>query len=227
MEYLKKLRLPTCSRSLSGLLGSLSFPGPKLKAGIAPLGLPLLLFILYVSSSFTSLLLLLLSLLDLGYLSLWLIPPLSIFTLVSHAAFPFLARAPRTEAAPSYFSTLVVCAYVLAIAWFIAFVAALAVAAMKGRWRWSLQVVEDSGGAATIGTQAAQVVLSCLEVGLLVTFAVKAHRRVIYSGEPESWRPPIPEQDKAIIGLSTVMFDSMEGNRGDNDMKQVSNSSSF
>lgn len=229
MEYLKKVRLSPFPASFSGLVRSsiktLSFPCIKGKQGIAPLGLPPVLFIPYVFSSFTSLVLLLLSLLDLGYLSLWLIPPLSLFTLLSHAAFPILARTPRTQAAPSYFSTIIVCVYILATAWFIAFIAVLVIAAIKDRWKWNLKMIEDSGGAATMGTQVAQIVLSCLEVGLLVTFTVKAHRRIIDNGEPESWRPPAPEEDKTIIGLSTVMFDSGEGGHQENgDMQQVRSS---
>jgi len=151
----------------------------------------------------------------LGYLSLWLIPPLSFFTLVSHAAFPFLARATRTESLPSYFSTVIVCVYILAIAWFVAFVAALVIAAIKDRWKWNIGVVEDSGGAAVVGTQVAQIVLSCLEVGLLGTFATRAHQQVASEGEPESWRPAVLESDKAIIGLSTVKFNSGEDSHGE------------
>ncbi len=227
MEYLKKFRLPTVQHASSGLpklsIKSFSFANFKAKLGPTPLGLPFSFFLLYLFSGITSFVLLLLSLLDLGYLSLWLIPPLSFFTLISQVAFALLARATRTEGLPSYFSTVVVYSYILAIAWFVAFIAALVIAAIKDRWKWSIEVVEESGGAAVVGTQVAQIVLSCLEVGLLGTFATKAHRQVISQGEPETWRPAVPEPDKTIIGLSTVKIESGEGNHGET--KQVRSSS--
>lgn len=107
------------------------------------------------------------------------------------------------------------------MAWFVAAVAALVVAAMGNKWKWNLDVVEECGAAATAGSQAVQVLFSWIEVGLLVTFGVKAHRRVIDRGEPESWRPPIPDQAK--VGQSTVVFDSNEPNGGEDEtMKQAS-----
>jgi hypothetical protein len=167
--------------------------------------------------------LLLLSLLDLGYLSFWTIPPVAVTTLLSHFIFPFLAYAPRPESSPSYFSTVIVCVYTLPIAWFIASVSAFTVVAMENRWEWKLDAVKAAGGAATQGAQNVQVLFSWVEVGLLLMFEVKAHRRLNIEGEPESWRPPIPEipeQDKSMVGPSTVMFDAREPNGRED--KQVS-----
>ncbi|KAF9452993.1 hypothetical protein P691DRAFT_116449 [Macrolepiota fuliginosa MF-IS2] len=223
MEHLKKARLlssTTFSGPIRSIIQAIPLSALKSKAKITSFGLPLLLFILYALSGFISLVLLTLSLLDLGYLSLWVIPPLSLFTVVAHAIFPFLARIPRTATFPSYFSTLVICVYILAIAWFVAFVAALVIAAMKEHWRWDLEVIKDSGSVATRGSQIVQVVLSCLECGLLGAFGVWGHRRVLDTGEPEFWRPPLPEEDKTIVGLSTVVFDS-RGHHGDDGMKQI------
>ncbi|KAF5364048.1 hypothetical protein D9756_000353 [Leucocoprinus leucothites] len=233
MEILRKSRLPIfLSKPFSALArlktiksASDGAPHSKPTSQPTPLGLPLNLFVIYVVSSINSLILLLLSLLDLGYLSLWTIPPVSCFTLISHFAFPFLASAPRHGSAPSYFSTTIVCVYILAVAWFVASIAALVVAGMADKWEWNLDVLDQSGGAATVGTQIVQVLFSWIEVGLLVTFGVKGHRRIINKGEPESWRPPIPEQDKSMVGLSTVVFDSRKPNGGEDEgMKETKGS---
>ncbi|KAJ3575809.1 hypothetical protein NP233_g835 [Leucocoprinus birnbaumii] len=221
MEFLKKLRPPVSfNKRFLGIARASPKPSsstvqPKPIIQFRPLGLPLNLFIIYVTSSINSIIVLLLSLLDLGYLSIWTIPPVSFFTIVSHFAFLFLVHAPRSESAPSYFSTVIVCVYILAAAWFIASIAALVVAGLADKWKWNLDVLDDSGGAATVGSQIAQVLFSWVEIGLLVAFGFIGHRQVIDEGEPESWRPPIQEQDKSIVGLSTVVFDSRENQAGE------------
>ncbi|KAK2466086.1 hypothetical protein APHAL10511_001728 [Amanita phalloides] len=153
------------------------------------LPLPLSLFVLTIISFTFACILLVLSMLDLGYLSMWMNPVMALLTVFYHGAVLLLSRRKRTASDPTYFSTVIVCAYLFGLAWFVAFVLTNVVIAIKGDRFFSLEDIKGMGLPASIGSQRAQVIFSLLEAVVLEAYAIKGHLIIRESGDPEDWRP--------------------------------------
>ncbi|KAF8742485.1 hypothetical protein AX14_004346 [Amanita brunnescens Koide BX004] len=153
------------------------------------LPLPLPLFILTVISLTFSWLLLVLSMLDLGYLSMWMNPTMAFLTVGYHLAVLLLSRTKRTAKDPTYFSTTVVCAYLFGIAWFVAFIITNVVLTVKDDRFINLADVKNMRLPASVGSQRAQVIFTLFEAVILEAFAIKGHLIIRESGDPEDWRP--------------------------------------
>ncbi|PFH51379.1 hypothetical protein AMATHDRAFT_142628 [Amanita thiersii Skay4041] len=171
------------------------YPSPIKSATPPPprssLPLPLPLFFLTCLSLAGSWVLLVLSLLDLGYLSMWMCPLMSLFTILYHLGVLILSRAKRSASEPTYFSTVIVLAYLFGVVWFAAFILTNVIIAVKSDYIFSLEDVKSMGLPATAGTQGAQVFFALFEAIILEAFAIKAHLMLRKTGDPEDWRPKV------------------------------------
>ncbi|KAF8351605.1 hypothetical protein F5887DRAFT_938297 [Amanita rubescens] len=155
------------------------------------LPLPLPLFILTIISLTFSWLLVVLSMLDLGYLSMWMNPTMS-----------FLTRKKRTTKDPTYFSTIIVCAYLFGIVWFVAFIITNVILASNNDRFYNLGDVKKMGLPASVGSQRAQVIFALFETVVLEAFAIKGHLIIKETGDPEDWRPKVHQSTIIyILGL--------------------------
>ncbi|KAF8631554.1 hypothetical protein AX15_002308 [Amanita polypyramis BW_CC] len=159
-------------------------PPPRLN-----LPLPLPLFILMFISFTLAWILLVLSMLDLGYLSMWMNPVMSLLTIIYHLAVLLLSRTKRTVKDPTYFSTVVVCAYLFGIVWFVAFILTNIAIVVRDDRFFSLEDIKRLGLPASVGSQRAQVILTLLEAVVLEAYAIKGHLIIRERGDPEDWRP--------------------------------------
>ena len=155
------------------------------------LPLPLPLFVLTVISLTFSWLLLVLSMLDLGYLSMWMNPTMSFLTVGYHLVVLVLSRMKRTTSDPTYFSTIVVCAYLFGIVWFVAFIITNVILTVKNDRFFNLTDVKNMGLPASVGSQRAQVVFALFEAFTMEALAIKGHLIIRESGDPEDWRPRV------------------------------------
>ena len=125
--------------------------------------------------------------LDLGYLSMWFNPCASIITIIYHMGVLLIACRPRVPNAPSYFSTAIFSAYLLVVAWFIAFI--LTIVVLASHHVGSYQVADLRGLPANMHTQRLQVVLTFYEMVVLGGMALRGHAIVRKEGpDPGSWR---------------------------------------
>jgi hypothetical protein len=156
------------------------------------------IFILTCISLFTSFILLVVSMLDFGVLSLWMNPCASLFTVIYNISILVLAQRKRRLDAPSYFSTCVICAYFLAVLWLGAFsVTTVVLISWKGQFQ--PEVLHQQGLPVTVHTQRVQCVLAGVELFMLGGIAVKSHLILRQEGpNPKSWRP-MYENDKIEI----------------------------
>lgn len=130
------------------------------------------------------------SMLDLGYLSMRLNPCICIYTLLYHVGVVFIGRRRRTPEAPSYFSTIVFCGYLLAFIWFVALIVTIVVLATSDHTPY-YQVVwlQQQGLPVTVHSQRAQVFLTLYETIAVGGMALKAHSIVHHEGpDPHDWR---------------------------------------
>ena len=155
------------------------------------LPLPLPLFVLTVISLTFSWLLVILSMLDLGYLSMWMNPTMSFLTVGYHLIVLVLSRTKRTTSDPTYFSTIVVCAYLFGAVWFAAFIVTNIILMVKSDRFFNLTDVKNMGLPASVGSQRAQVVFTLFEAFTLEALAIKGHLIIRESGDPEDWRPRV------------------------------------
>lgn len=149
--------------------------------------IPQKIFFLTLASMVGSFVLLLISLLDLGILSLWVNPPLAFITLIYHAAVLLLSQKKRSPESPSYFSTVTFCAYIIAVVWLVAFIITVVVLAVykndytpDGLRRHGLPVSDH--------TQRLQVFLTLYEFILVCGIGLTGHLMIIAEGDPETWR---------------------------------------
>ncbi|KAF8639799.1 hypothetical protein AX17_001058 [Amanita inopinata Kibby_2008] len=131
--------------------------------------------------------------LDLGFLSVWMNPLMSLFTIMYHLTVLILSRWKRSASDPTYFSTIIVCAYLFGVVWFAAFIMTNVIIAVRNDHFFSLEDVQKMGLPATVVSQRMQVVLVLLEVAFLEAFAIKGHLIIIERGDPEDWRPKANE----------------------------------
>ncbi|KAJ7682579.1 hypothetical protein DFH06DRAFT_1290001 [Mycena polygramma] len=153
------------------------------------LPLPTSIFILTCTSLLSSFTLLVVSLLDLGVLSLWINPCAALFTVIYNISILVLAYRKRRIDAPSYFSTIIVCGYFLAVLWIAAFsVTTMVLVSWKGDYRPE-DLHQRLGLPVSVHTQRLQCALAALESILLGGIAVNGHLIVKHDGpNPESWR---------------------------------------
>jgi len=137
--------------------------------------------------------LLVISLLDLGYLSLWANPCIAIYTYVYHAGVIFIAFRKRHATTPSYFSTVIICGYILALLWLGALVATIVVLATADN-AGAIASLRAHGLPVNVNTQRVQVFLTLYEIVVVGGMAAKGHAIVrIYGPDPPDWRYAIDE----------------------------------
>jgi len=154
-----------------------------------PVPLPRALFYLSISSTVVAFILLPVSLLDLGILSLYVNPPVTIFTILYHGFVLVVSQRPRKADHPTYYSTIVLFAFLLDVAWLIAFVSTTIVLAAYRHGIYDVARLSRDGLPANIHTQRLQVFLTFVEVLLTGGMAVKGYMIAAEEGEPDSWRP--------------------------------------
>ncbi|KAJ6598846.1 hypothetical protein DFH09DRAFT_16681 [Mycena vulgaris] len=176
---------------------------PHLPDGLTVQSIPLpkSIFILTCISIIASVILLVISMLDLGLLSLWINPCASLFTAVYNISILVLARRKRRIDAPSYFSTCIICAYILAVMWLVAFATTM-VLVWKGNYRPEV-LYRQHGLPVTVHTQRLQCFLAGVELFVLGGIAVKGHLIARKEGDPKSWRPTY-EDDKVRNATSRI-----------------------
>ncbi|KAF5358967.1 hypothetical protein D9758_004784 [Tetrapyrgos nigripes] len=153
--------------------------------------LPRSLFYLTCVSIFNAFLLLLISCLDLGYFSYWMNPPLSLITIIYHCLVLLVARQKRRPEDPSYFSTAIVCAYLLALLWLAALIATIvSLAVKKSNY---VEVVSHGGLPVSVFTQRFQCVSCIFGLALVSAIGVKGNMIANEDGDPPNWRPVIED----------------------------------
>ncbi|KIL70215.1 hypothetical protein M378DRAFT_609815 [Amanita muscaria Koide BX008] len=171
------------------------YPISEKPAPVPRFNLPLILplFILTCVSLLFSLILFILSMLDLGYLSMWMNPTMALITIIFHVTVLVLSRK-RAAHDSTFFSAVVVCAYLLGVVWFVAFILTNIVAAVKSDRFFGLDELKGNGLPATIGSQRGQIILTLFETVVLEAFAIKGHLAVREKNDPEDWRPRTGQQ---------------------------------
>jgi hypothetical protein len=165
------------------LLIPTAFPHPIKQEELT---IPRSLFYLSTSSILVTFILLIVSLLDLGYCSLWLTPPVCILTLIYFAGVLYVSRMERTVEDPTYFSTVVVVGYVMTSIWLIAFILTIVVFAV---YPHMVEALEQRGlHSVSVGLQRFQCILCVANLGLVGGFAVRSHIIAMVEGDPENWR---------------------------------------
>ncbi|KAJ7590796.1 hypothetical protein C8J56DRAFT_933918 [Mycena floridula] len=168
---------------------------PKLPTSIPeviqrpPVPMPRSLFYLSISSSVAAFILLPLSLLDLGILSFYVNPPVTVFTILYHGFVLFVSQRPRKAHHPTYYATIVLFAFVLTIGWLIAFISSLVVFTVHRHGIYDVERLANDGLPATVHSQRLQVLLTFTELLLTGGMAIKGFMIAAEEGEPDSWRP--------------------------------------
>ncbi|KAJ3741482.1 hypothetical protein DFH05DRAFT_346385 [Lentinula detonsa] len=169
--------------ALSSFSVSAAFPHPIKQEDIT---IPRSLLYIIVSSLFISFLLLIVSLLDFGYCSLWLTPPLCLFTLLYFSGVLVLSRMERSAEDPTYFPTVVFIGYIMTIFWLVSFILTVVVFAVyphivDGLRQLGLHTV-------SVGLQRFQCLLCMINLGLVGGFTARSHVIAMEEGDPENWR---------------------------------------
>lgn len=168
---------------LSSLADPATFPHPIKQNAVT---IPRSLFYLSTSSIVISLILLIVSLLDLGYFSLWMTPPVSLVTLMYFAGVLILSRMERTEEDPTYFSTVVLIGYLMTLLWLIAFILTIVVFAA---YPHIVEALRQQGlHTVTAGLQRFECILCITNLGLVGGFTARSHTIAMVDGQPENWR---------------------------------------
>lgn len=116
---------------------------------------------------------------------------MSFLTVGYHLVVLVLSRMKRTTSDPTYFSTIVVCAYLFGIVWFVAFIITNVILTVKNDRFFNLTDVKNMGLPASVGSQRAQVVFALFEAFTMEALAIKGHLIIRESGDPEDWRPRV------------------------------------
>lgn len=152
--------------------------------------LPVSLFWLSTSSSLVAFILLPVSLLDLGVLSFYINPPVTIFTILYHGFVLVVSQRPRQPDHPTYYASAILFAFLLDIAWIVAFITTTVVyASMQQHGFYSVNNLRSNGLPVSLGTQRFQIFLTLLLAILTGGMAYKGYRIAQEEGEPDSWRP--------------------------------------
>ncbi|KAG5648885.1 hypothetical protein DXG03_000234 [Asterophora parasitica] len=167
----------------------------------APLPVPRSILLLTCFSIPGALTLLIVSMLDFGYLSMRVNPCISIYTLLYHLGVVLIGRRKRTPEAPSYFSTAVFSCYLLTVVWFVALILTIVVLA-SGHMHpyYQFAWLRLQGLPVTVHTQRAQVFLTLYETLMVGGLALKGHSIVHHEGpDPHDWRYTQFERVRAIL----------------------------
>jgi len=168
---------------LPNIVASIS---PAKDPSAAPLPLPRSILLFTCASLFGATLTLIISMLDLGYLSLWLNPCASVYTIIYHIGVLLIAHRKRVPDNPSYFSTAIFSGYLLAAIWLAAFISTIVVLATT---HVDFHIFRGQGFPATVGTQRVQVILSLYEFAVVGGMTIKGHSIVAKHGsDPPDWR---------------------------------------
>ncbi|KAJ7490364.1 hypothetical protein B0H11DRAFT_2010235 [Mycena galericulata] len=164
------------------------------------------LFILTCISLLASFTLLVVSLLDLGVLSLWVNPCASLFTVIYNVSMLVLAQRKRRIDAPSYFLTCIICAYFLALLWLAAFsVTTMVLVSWKGYYQPEI-LHQQQGLPVTVQTQRLQCFLAGFELLVMGGISVKGHLILRREGDPKSWRPMDEDEKVRINALACILY---------------------
>ncbi|KAJ7781020.1 hypothetical protein B0H16DRAFT_1496867 [Mycena metata] len=168
----------------------------KSSPNILSISCPRSILILTCLSVFTSSTLLVVSMLDLGLLSFFINLCVSIFTVLYNVSMLVLARRRRRPDAPSYFSTCIVCAYILAVLWLVAW-SATTMVLVSWVGNYGPQDLHQDGLPVTVETQRLQCFLAGLEFFIVGAIAVRGDLIAKAEGpDPESWRPMHEEEEE-------------------------------
>ncbi|KAK0205717.1 hypothetical protein IW262DRAFT_1453444 [Armillaria fumosa] len=154
-----------------------------------PFHIPTAMFYLTCVSLVNTLLVLAFSLLDYGVLSLWINPAACVITILFHCSVIALSRQRRDIENPSYFSTIVVCTYLLALVWFSSMVITVVVF-LSYNGDFTVDGLRRYGLHVSVLTQKLQCVLAAIEFLLMAGIGVNGHLLARNEGDPASWRPP-------------------------------------
>ena len=124
--------------------------------------LPRSIFLFTCASLLGSCVLLIISMLDLGYLSMWVNPCASIITIIYHICVILISRRKRVPNAPSYFSTAIFSAYLLVIVWITAFI--LTTVVLVSSHGNAFRALGLQQGPASVYTHRAQIALTLYEL---------------------------------------------------------------
>ncbi|KAG6903446.1 hypothetical protein C0995_005469 [Termitomyces sp. Mi166 len=156
----------------------------------SPLPVPRSLIFLTGASILGASILLIISMLDLGYLSMRLNPCASIYTLLYHLGFILIGLRKRTPDTPSYFSTAIFSGYLLTVVWFVAFILTIVVLALHGHSPYyQVAWLRQQGLLVNVHTQRVQVFLTLYETIVMGGLALRGHAIVHNEGpNPHDWR---------------------------------------
>ncbi|KAL0949314.1 hypothetical protein HGRIS_009390 [Hohenbuehelia grisea] len=147
--------------------------------------MPKAFFFLGTASMLGAFLVLILSMLDLGVFSYWISPPVAIITLLYQGGVFVLAHRKRKKYLPSYYSTVVLTAYIISAGWLTAFIAT---SVMIAKGKPAVEAVRSQGLVATVSSQWAQWFFALCEFLMVGGMGVRGHLLAMRDGEPESWR---------------------------------------
>lgn len=187
--------------ALSSFSISAAFPHPVKQDEIT---IPRSLLYIIVSSIFISFLLLIVSLLDLGYCSLWLTPPLCLFTLLYFTGVLVLSRMERTIEEPTYFPTVVFVGYIMTIIWLVSFILTVIVFAAYPHMVDALR--QQGLHTASVGLQRFQCLLCMTNLGLVGGFTARSHVIAMEEGDPENWRILIEKTQNPAANVSAILI---------------------
>lgn len=139
-----------------------------------PFPIPRVIFYLTCISLINTPLVLAFSLLDYGVLSLWINPAACVVTIIFHCSVVALSRQKRDIEDPSYFSTIVVCSYLLAFLWFSAMIITIVVL-LSYKGDFTVDGLRRYGLPVSIHTQRLQCVLAAIEFLLMTGIGVNGH----------------------------------------------------
>jgi len=155
----------------------------------SPLPIPRSIILFTCASMPGACVLLIVSMLDLGYLSMRLNPCVSIYTLLYHIGVLLIGRRKRTPDSPSYFSTAIFSGYLLAVVWLVALILTIVVLASGHMPYYQVVWLRQQGLPVTVHSQRVQVFLTMYEMVMVGGMALKGHSIVYYEGpDPHDWR---------------------------------------
>lgn len=164
--------------------------------------IPRSLFYLTCSALIVTFILLLVSLLDLGYCSLWLTPPLCVLTLIYFIGVLIVSRMQRTVEKPTYFPTVVFVGYIMTSLWLIASILTIVVFAV---YPHMVDALKQQGlHSVTVGLQRFECFLCLVDFGIIGGFTLRSHVIAMEEGDPENWRVLVEKNETPNPAASRV-----------------------
>lgn len=181
---------------------------------IAGIPMPRPIFYLTCASSLNTFLILPVSFLDYGGFSLFVTPPMAIFTLLYHATVFVVSQRPRKKDRPTYYSTMILFTFFLNIGWIIAVVTTALVLFTPNHDFAPIKLKAQGLPVSEVG-QYFQFAATILECMLILAIGVKGLMIANEEGEPDSWRPkaletPTLEEEIKVrhpsVNLASLLF---------------------